>query len=132
MEHEVVSVLFLIRKFFAQQLNSMATRRGEGCVHCTAGLYTVNILTVKSTGFTFSSVVSLYFWLSRTVKYAKLVFTISQNCIKRAVKVQGKKDEGKTCTSTVSICSLVQILHLKFSNCGHPNAMCAHCITNRL
>ena len=70
----------------------------------------VNIFTVKSTGFTclpFSSVVSLYFWQSRTVKSAKLVFTTSQNYVKRADKVQGKKDAGKTCTSTVDICSVL-------------------------
>ena len=57
-------------------------------------LYTVNILTVKCKGFTcvsFSPVVSLSFWQSRTVKYAKLVFTTSQNFVKSAVKVQEKK-----------------------------------------
>ena len=56
--------------------------------------YTVNILTVKSTDFkcvAFPSVVLLHFWQSRTVKYAKLVFKTSQNCFKRALKVQGKK-----------------------------------------
>jgi len=50
---------------------------------------TVNTLTVKSTVFTFvpfSPVVSLYFWQSRTVKSAKIVFTTIQNSVKRAVK----------------------------------------------
>ena len=55
--------------------------------------YTDNILTIKSTEFTcvpVSFVVSLYFWYLGIVKCGKLVFTTSENCVKRAVQVQWK------------------------------------------
>jgi len=81
------------------KMSSIGCRTDQPCQSPSVN-YIVNILTVKSAGFTcvsFPTMFSLYFWQPRSAKTVKLVFSSSKTLSKEQLKYIGKETTGKTC-----------------------------------